>query len=66
MTITERYNDLAGKYRYVVAVDSTLLIPLKYAIPTSDATILMDAQIVYDRIQEQAEKDSWTPINFDL
>jgi len=66
MTIKETYQDIAGNYRYVVEVDSTLAIPLKYTTTVTDAKVLQDAQAVYDRMLEQTEINSWTPINYDL
>jgi len=66
MTIKETYQDMAGNYRYVVEVDSTLAIPLKYVTSVTDAKVLQDAQAVYDRMLEQEEINSWTPIDFNL
>jgi len=66
MTIKETYQDMAGNYRYVVEVDNTLAIPLKYTSTVTDAKVLQDAQAVYDRMLEQEEINSWTPINYDL
>lgn len=57
MTIIETYIDMAGNHRYVVEVDATLAIPLKYTTSVTDETVLLEAQNVYDRMIEQAEKD---------
>lgn len=66
MTITERYTDMAGNYRYTVEVDATLAIPLKYVTTVTDATVLDDAQTVYDKMVADAELNALPVINFDL
>lgn len=66
MIIQAAYTDMAGKYRVVVEVDPTRAIPLKYESTVSDAVAFADAQKMLDREAEQAELNSWTPIDFNL
>jgi hypothetical protein len=66
MNIKERETDMAGNYRYLVEVDSTLAIPLKYVTSVTDEKVLQDAQAVYDRMIEQEEKNSWITLDFSL
>ena len=66
MTIQEAYTDSAMNYRVVVSVSNERAIPLKFKTIVSDEYAFAEAQKVLDREAEQAELNSWTPIDFDL
>lgn len=66
MIIKETYQDMAGNYRYLVEVDNTLAIPLKYSEEQLEAAVLSDAQRVYDQIIADEEKAELISINYDL
>lgn len=66
MIIKDYYIDMAGNYRYLVEVDDTLDIPLKYKTYTSATIVLQDAQNIYDKMVENIELNMLQSINFDL
>jgi len=67
MVISEKYTDLAGKFRVVVQINNnTRAIPLVFETEVNDATILAKVQDILDAEAAQEELDGWITIELSL